>query len=109
VRVYSPTKQIVDQDPDCIFIKKWIPELRAFSPEQIVSHETLVLGTYVAPIVDFKTASKRMKDQVFQIKKSQEGRLESQKVLTKHGSRKTTKRPRKKKEDDQQEQLSLFE
>ena len=110
VRVYSPTKQILDQDPECIFIKKWIPELREFTPEQIVGYETIILGSYPAPIIDFKTESKKMKDQVFDIRKSLKGKEESQKVLQrhgsrKHGSRKTTKKPKQGKGDDNQLQL----
>ncbi|PSG99354.1 MAG: deoxyribodipyrimidine photolyase [Nanohaloarchaea archaeon SW_7_43_1] len=35
-RIYNPTKQIKDNDPEGKFIKKYVPELRALSPEQIV-------------------------------------------------------------------------
>ncbi len=110
IRVYSPTKQISDQDPECIFIKRWIPELRDYSPEQILSYESVILGEYPAPIVDFKTESKRMKDQVFSIRKSLEGKVESKKVLEKHGSRKTAKRTTVKKAEKHNDtnQLKLF-
>ena len=27
IRIYNPIKQSRDQDPDAVFIKKWIPEL----------------------------------------------------------------------------------
>ena len=104
IRVYSPTKQIIDQDPECVFIKKWIPELRPFSPQQILCYESIILGDYPPSIVDFKTSSKIMKDRVFKIRKSIDGKKESQKVLKTHGSR---KRSQKKKviEDNQ---LKLF-
>ncbi len=93
VRVYSPTKQITDQDPQCEFIKYWIPELRDFTSTEIMSYEKIPLGDYPRPIVDFKLRSKRMKDQIFAIRKSLKGKEESAKVLKNHGSR---KRPRKK-------------
>ena len=90
IRVYSPTKQIIDQDPDCIFIKRWIPELADFDSAAIIDYEKTALGTYPTPIVDFKTNSKSMKDQIFAIRKSQQGIDASQEVLKKHGSRKKT-------------------
>ena len=90
IRVYSPTKQIIDQDPDCIFIKRWIPELADFDSATIIDYEKTALGTYPKPIVDFKTNSKLMKDQIFAIRKSQQGKDASQEVLKKHGSRKKT-------------------
>ena len=34
-RIYNPTKQIKDNDPQGKFIKKYVPELRALSPEQL--------------------------------------------------------------------------
>ncbi len=97
IRVYSPAKQIIDQDPDCIFIKRWIPELSIFDSAAIIAYEKTVLGNYPAPIVDFKLNSKLMKDQIFRIRKSQDGKDASQEVLQKHGSRKKsmTKKPKK--------------
>jgi len=35
-RIYNPTKQVKDNDPQGKFIKKYVPELRPLSPEQIV-------------------------------------------------------------------------
>ena len=92
IRVYNPTKQILDQDPNCQFIQKWIAELADFSVEDIINHDSEPLGDYPAPIVDFQMASKAMKDQVFSIRKSTEGKEASETVLKAHGSRKKTKR-----------------
>ena len=105
IRVYSPQKQIIDQDPECIFIKKWIPELRGFTAEQILNYESYILVGYPHPIVNFKEESKKMKDQVFAIRKSNDGIWQSKKVLKKHGSPKK-RSPAKKNKDD--EQLDLF-
>ena len=92
IRVYNPAKQILDQDPNCQFIQKWIAELADFSVEDIINHDSEPLGDYPAPIVDFQMASKAMKDQVFSIRKSTEGKEASETVLKAHGSRKKTKR-----------------
>jgi len=88
IRVYNPTKQIIDQDPDCVFIKRWIPELTDFDSAAIIDYETTVLGDYPAPIVDFTANAKLMKDQIYAIRKSQLGKDASEVVLKKHGSRK---------------------
>ena len=88
IRVYSPTKQILDQDPDCIFIKKWVPELSEFSAQEITQYEHIILGDYPAMIVDFKASSRVMKEQIFAIRRSMKGKEESQKILERHGSRK---------------------
>jgi deoxyribodipyrimidine photo-lyase len=102
IRVYSPTKQIIDQDPDCRFIKQWIPELRNFTPAEITSYEKTALGEYPRPVVNFKARAKAMKDQIFAVRKSARGKTESAKVLKNHGSRRSR---RKKKPPNQ---LELF-
>jgi len=105
IRVYNPTKQIIDQDPECIFIKEWIPELADFSAEKIIEHDSTPLGDYPAPIIDFQMQSKAMKDQIFSIRKSPEGKAASELVLKEHGSRrKTTTR----KTSKNKAQASLF-
>ena len=106
VRVYSPRKQIEDQDPNAVFIKHWIPELRPFTSTEIIAHEQYPVDGYVRPIIDFKSASKAMKDQVFGIRKSLEAKLSARNILTKHGSRKA--RPKPKKPKEKQLQMSFL-
>jgi len=89
IRVYSPTKQQLDHDPNCIFIKRWVPELASYTTAEIAAFETEKLGDYVRPIIDFKVESKIMKDALYSIKKSEIARLESLGVYHKHGSRRT--------------------
>jgi len=69
IRIYSPNKQIVDQDPETIFIKQWIPELRPFTPQQIIDHRDEPLGDYPAQLVDYWTASRVTKDKLWTIRK----------------------------------------
>ncbi len=92
IRVYSPLKQQIDHDPECIFIKKYIPELREFSSAEIARFETTNLGSYPSPIINLKTESKIMKDALYSIKKSEIARMESGGVYSKHGSRKSRKK-----------------
>jgi deoxyribodipyrimidine photo-lyase len=92
IRVYGPHKQLLDQDPDCIFVKKWIPELSELSTDQIqnylkVSLSVLTAAQYPDPIVEFKSASKINKAKTYGVR-SVTTKESSQKVFVKHGSRK---------------------
>jgi deoxyribodipyrimidine photo-lyase len=115
IRVYSPHKQLLDQDPDCIFVRKWIPALASLTNEQILDYPNISLsnltdGKYPDPAVDFKAASKVNKAKTFGAKKSSTKET-SKKVFTVHGSRK--KRPTKKltktKPKTKAKSLSLFD
>ncbi len=88
LRVYSPHKQLIDQDPYCQFVKRWIPELREFSAEEIGEYDSRTLGDYAEPITDIAENAKIMKARVYAIKQSEEGKLASTKVLAEHGSKK---------------------
>jgi len=88
MRVYSPTKQIADQDPEATFIRTWVPELAGFSPQDIIKHESKPLAGYIAPVVDRKTRTTAMKDEVYAIKRSDLGKRYAEEVLKTHGSRK---------------------
>lgn len=105
IRVYSPTKQLIEQDRDCQFVKRWLPELRKSNIADIYSYESIPLDDYPSPVVDFKLRAKHMKEQIFAVRKSQAGRSESALVLKKHGSRKKVST---KKTKQQSPQISLF-
>lgn len=91
IRVYSPHKQGLDHDPDAVFIKSQIPELAEFSAEEIHDFENRTLGSYPKPIVNFKKESAMVKDVLYAIKRSPEGREQAKIVYQKHGSRKKTR------------------
>lgn len=53
-RTMNPWTQAREHDPDCEYIKKWIPELRNASTEQVLKWEEKWDETiYLKPIVDF--------------------------------------------------------
>jgi deoxyribodipyrimidine photo-lyase len=92
IRIYNPIKQGVDQDPEGIFIRQWIPELcdidQAFihSPWQAENQ----MNDYPMPIVDEKIARKAAADQIYGLRKNNASHKEiAQKVISKHGSRKS--------------------
>lgn len=107
IRVYSPAKQFLDHDADGIFVKKWVPELRDRTSVEIAHPHEVELTGYAKPVVFLKERTMEMKDQIFTIRKSEQGRDGARTMLKKHGSRKGsgTGTQRKKTSDGQ---LALF-
>lgn len=61
LRIFSPIRQSERFDPDCIYIKKRLPELKDFSPKEI--HNPLEHDLkYAKPIVDHYERSKKAKE-----------------------------------------------
>ncbi|MDG1174127.1 MAG: FAD-binding domain-containing protein [Opitutales bacterium] len=107
IRVYSPTKQFLDHDPDGLFVKQWIPELREHTPVEIAHSAEVNISGYLPPVVSLKSRTKEMKEQIFEIRKSMFGKESSRKILQKHGSRKGTSRKKREKKEAVG-QLALF-
>lgn len=100
LRMYSPTKQAQDQDPDGTFIRHWVPELERvplpYLAEPWKMNDTLqrmaicTIGQdYPAPIVDDKVAIKAAKDRMYGLRQTPEARAEANAVQSRHGSRKS--------------------
>ena len=57
-RIMSPWKQAIDNDPDCLYIKKWIPELKDIPNKDIhnwgKSYTKYKNIKYSKPIVDYE-------------------------------------------------------
>jgi deoxyribodipyrimidine photo-lyase len=99
VRIYSPTKQAHDQDPEGTFIRKWVPELAnvpapfVWEPWRISLDDQDRWGCqldrdYPRPIVVHEEAVREAKRRIYEIRKTDEARLEAEQVVRKHGSRK---------------------
>jgi len=99
LRMYSPLKQSLDQDPAGEFIRRWVPELSAV-PEVYI-HEPWRMNAeaekaagcemgrhYPRPVVDHKEAVRQAREKFSEIMKRPEHRAETQTVLRMHGSRK---------------------
>ena len=74
MRIYSPAKQVKDQDPDGLFLKRWCPELEGVPNEYLAEPHTMPgvvqaqagceIGTdYPAPIVDHAESRRRVLDE----------------------------------------------
>ncbi len=95
LRIYNPIKNSISHDPDGIFIKKWVPELRNVPVEFI--HEpykmtlldqkfnNMTLGEdYPFPIVDIDASRKRASDTLWEMKDDPLVKKESKRILKKH-------------------------
>jgi deoxyribodipyrimidine photo-lyase len=99
LRIYSPTKQARDHDPDGVFIRRWCPELDRVPLALLAEPWTMttleqaeancVIGKdYPRPVVEEKTALKFAKEQLYGLRKTLPARQESREIQDKHGSRK---------------------
>jgi deoxyribodipyrimidine photo-lyase len=95
IRIYNPLKQSMEHDPEGVFIKKWLPQLKDVPTEFI--HEPhkmdlgnqekyhLILGVdYPFPVVDISETGKIARDVYWGIKKSPATKNENKKILAKH-------------------------
>lgn len=89
VRIYNPVKQGLDQDPQGVFVRRWVPEL-ADVPQGLLHTPWLAAGAgqgYPKPVVDLAAATRLAKQRVHERKASDDVRAQSQRVYELHGSR----------------------
>ena len=100
LRMYSPTKQAKDQDPQGLFIRRWVPELARVPlpylaepwkmPAELQRTAGCTLGAdYPLPIVDEKQALRAAKDRLYALRQTAAARDEASAVQARHGSRKS--------------------
>ena len=92
IRIYNPEKQSLDQDPNATFIRTYIPELTNYplsyihSPQSLSEMEKILLGVplhsnYPPPIVSMAESSKKAKEILYKLRKSDSVKLENKKIL----------------------------
>jgi deoxyribodipyrimidine photo-lyase len=100
IRIYSPIKQALDQDPRGIFIKQHVPELEAVPiqyiaephkmPQQLQQTLGVIIGRdYPPPIVDHHTAYRHAQERLFALRKTDTAQQEAHRIQDKHGSRRS--------------------
>lgn len=95
LRIYNPVKNSYEHDPDGVFIKKWVPELKDL-PLHFVHEPYLMtemeqgfidfkLGRdYPYPIVDIQETRKKASDTLWNLRKNKTVKNESERILKKH-------------------------
>jgi deoxyribodipyrimidine photo-lyase len=100
VRIYSPVKQALEQDPAGAFIKRHVPELAALPVEYLAEPHRLppalqqrtgvIIGrTYPAPIVDHASAYRAARERIAAVRRTPVARAEADRVQVRHGSRRS--------------------
>ncbi len=98
LRIYNPIKQQIDQDPDGIFIKRYLPELEGVPKAYLVTPHKMppsiqrqagcrIDVDYPAPVVEHLPAYRAAKKKIDLFRKRPEVERASRRVLVKHGSR----------------------
>lgn len=94
VRIYSPVKQGRDQDPEGVFVRRWVPELAGVpgaavhEPWRLAPPERARLcPDYPAPVVDHLQATAAAKAAIYGLRRKADARAEADAVQRKHGSR----------------------
>ncbi len=101
-RIYNPTKQAQDQDPEGVFIRRWVPELAAVPPAFVHAPWTMPPLTqrfcgvhigrdYPPPVVDFARAIRGAKERLGRVRNSPAARAAAAVVLERHGSRRRSR------------------
>jgi len=99
LRMYSPAKQLVDNDPDGAFVRRWIPALRDVPtvwlphPHKMPRAEQDRTGCridadYPSQIVDHAVAVRQARARIAEVRGSPEERALARQVYERHGSRK---------------------
>ncbi len=102
-RIYNPVKQSLDQDPDGIFIRRWVQELENLpaeflhQPWHMTDADQLMCGvflgkSYPQAIVDHEAAARVAKQRLTETRRTVHFRETAQAVFVKHGSRKRSAR-----------------
>jgi deoxyribodipyrimidine photo-lyase len=72
VRIFNPASQAKKFDPECEYIREWLPELRSVDTEYLISGDIPPLERhrcgYPAPIVDHKQQQRQFKERYQQQK-----------------------------------------
>ena len=92
IRIYNPVKQGIDQDPDGVFIRKWVPELCHLSSDDLHKVGTgankLSFGSsYPEAVIDLDRAGKYAREKVWAVRKLDGFKIQAQGIVEKHGSR----------------------
>ncbi len=100
IRMYNPVKQSKDHDPEGVFIKQWVEELREF-PTQFI-HEPWAVSTlekqlygiettYLDPVINLEECGKNARSKIWGYRKHASVKQESVRIVMKHTRNKASR------------------
>ncbi|MRX26824.1 deoxyribodipyrimidine photo-lyase [Kangiella sp. HZ709] len=95
IRIYNVIKQSQEQDPEGVFIKKYVPELSSLpkelihTPWELTSMEQAMYDfevgkNYPKPIVDIKETARNTRELLWEWRKKPAVQFENQRILARH-------------------------
>lgn len=105
LRIYSPAKQVTDNDPQGVFIRRWVPELEGVPEACLPRPETMrrslqdqvgcrIGRDYPEPLVEHREAVRRARTRIGEVRSSPRARRMARRVYDRHGSRRRSARSR---------------
>lgn len=97
-RIYNVVKQSIDQDPQGVFIRRWVPELEGVPeswihepwrmPEDLQRRCGCRIGVdYPAPIVDHEHGMREARERLYRAYRTPEAKAFSEALIAQHSSR----------------------